>query len=258
MEAGSLTAKIAAACRAKASARVDPICNDPWAKHLVGEEGNDILAPGLEIAPEMEEGMAVRTAWLDALVGADAAPQVVLLGAGLDTRPARLARADRRFFEVDHPKTQAHKRQRLDAIPTYPQEATTFVSCDFERDDFAAALLAAGFRRDVASAFVWEGVIAYLTEAAVRTTFRSVASLGAHAIFFDYIGPPIGVDRVGEFADERGEPFIFTPDDVRPLLHEAGFPDVNVVSMRQAHQARTARLELAPFFERWFLVEAAR
>lgn len=260
VETASLTARVAAAYRARATDRQGALCNDPWAKHLVGDGGDALLAAGDAAAPEMEAGIAVRTAWLDDAVRAWSGPQLVLLGAGLDTRAARLARPGLRFFEVDHPATQAYKRERLAAVADYPHGASTLVPCDFERDAFAKALLDAGFRPDVPSAFIWEGVIAYLTETAVRTTFRSIASLNATRVFFDYIGPvpQAARDGVADFAGKRGEPFIYTPSDIAPLLREEGFASSEIVSMVDAYQRRTNETRHTPFFERWFLAEARR
>lgn len=258
MEAASLTARVAAAYRARASERDEALCNDGWARHLVGEEGPALLAAGDRVAPEMEAGIAVRTAWLDDAVRAYTGPQLVLLGAGLDTRGARLARAGLRFFEVDHPETQAYKRERLAQVADYPREPSTLVPCDFERDDFATRLVEAGFQPELPSAFVWEGVIAYLTEATVQSTFRKIAALNASRVLFDYVGPAPGRDGVADFAGKRGEPFIFTTTDIGPLVREEGFASVDIVSMVDAHGRRAKLQGPAPFFPRWFLADARR
>ncbi len=258
MEAASLTARIAAAYRARASTREAPLCSDPWAKALAGEGPEELLAAGDEVAPEMEAGIAVRTAWLDESVRSWTGPQLVLLGAGLDTRAARLARAGLRFFEVDHPETQAYKRERLSAAPSYPAGASTLVPWDFERGDFASALTEAGFDPSKPSAFVWEGVIAYLTEASVRSTFRSIANLGASCVHFDYVGSPPARDGVADFASKRGEPFIFTVTDIAPLVRSEGFGSCTIESMSEAHRRRTKLERPGPFFDRWYLAEARR
>src|SRR5687768_4604112 len=121
-ERASRTALITAAYRARATARPDPICNDPWAASLAGEEGAALVAPLDANAPHLELWVAVRTAFLDAQACALLDPpssisQAVLLGAGLDVRAARLARDGVRWFEVDQPHTQADKLRRLRALP---------------------------------------------------------------------------------------------------------------------------------------------
>ncbi len=121
--------------------------------------------------------MALRTLAIDgALVEAlkRGATQLVILGAGLDGRAFRMPELkDVRVFEVDHPATQAYKRERLAALtPTASNVA--FVAVDFERDSLNDALAAAGHRAEVPTVWVWEGVIVYLTDAALRATLNVV------------------------------------------------------------------------------------
>src|SRR6266498_3246019 len=100
-----------AAYRARATRRVDPICCDPWARGMAGGLGLELSIAFDRHVPHMELWIALRTAYLDRhvihLVGERGVKQVVLLGAGFDTRAARLARAGVQFFEVDHPATQS-------------------------------------------------------------------------------------------------------------------------------------------------------
>lgn len=64
-----------------------------------------------------------------------------MLGAGLDTfcyrNPYEPAL---RVFEVDHPNTQAWKRERLTAADIAIPDSLTFVPVDFEKDSLDAAL----------------------------------------------------------------------------------------------------------------------
>src|SRR4051812_18792865 len=113
-----------AAYRARIGSKPGALCHDPWARALAGDEG-EALAAGCDATfPHMELWVAVRTAYMDAALqhwtsSPHGFTQVVLLGAGLDTRAARLSKAGLRFFEVDHPLSQADKRRRLAALPDY-------------------------------------------------------------------------------------------------------------------------------------------
>jgi methyltransferase (TIGR00027 family) len=81
--------------------------------------------------------------------------QVVLLGAGFDTRAWRLdTLAAARIFEVDHPNTASVKQERLRSAHADLKRAT-FVKVDFETDDFDQLLRAAGF--DAARPAIWFG-----------------------------------------------------------------------------------------------------
>jgi methyltransferase (TIGR00027 family) len=105
--------------------------------------------------------------------------QLVLLGAGLDTRAFRLdSLAGVDVFEVDHPATQAYKRRKTAALLPHDLRARSlaFVPVDFERDSLADALEKAGFRADIPAVWAWEGVVMYLTDDAVRRTLADIAS----------------------------------------------------------------------------------
>jgi methyltransferase (TIGR00027 family) len=144
--------------------------------------------------------IAARTRFAeDALAAAVArgVTQLVVLGAGLDTYAYRTNLLDRlRVFEVDHPATQAWKRQRLASASIPVPSALTFAPIDFERDTLAEGLAAAGFDPAGQSFFTWLGVVPYLTEQAVFATLGFIASLpgGAHVVF-DYANPP---DEIAE------------------------------------------------------------
>ncbi len=105
--------------------------------------------------------------------------ELVLLGAGLDSRPYRLA--DRlgglRVFEVDHPASQATKRSRLRRLSVEQSRNVSFVPLDFTRDDLPGELARAGHDERAATLFIWSGVSPYLPEDAVREILSWV---GAH------------------------------------------------------------------------------
>ncbi len=127
--------------------------------------------------------MVLRTLRLDAVVTdavARGVRQVVLLGAGLDGRAYRMASLrDAVVFEVDHAATQAYKIARAHQLkPSCARVA--FVAVDFERDvALQRALSAAGHDASVPTVWIWEGVVMYLTPAAMHTTLRALAACSA-------------------------------------------------------------------------------
>ena len=232
----SRTALMVAAYRARATAQEDAICNDPWAAALAGAKGQEIARTYDSVYPHMELWIAVRTAFIDERVSrATDITQVVLLGAGFDTRAARLAREGLRFFEVDHPDTQREKRTGLQALSGYPVAAASYVNCDFEAEDFVDRLVASGFRADLPALFVWEGVTPYLSEAAVRGTLRRLASATHErsVVIFDHVRKKIVAGSAREqdlesraFVEGLGEPLRWGVDYPLPLLYEEGFRSV--------------------------------
>jgi methyltransferase (TIGR00027 family) len=268
----SKTALMVAAYRARASRRVDPICSDPWANGLAGAVGLELSIAFDRHFPHMELWIALRTAFLDAQVSQATdrgVAQVVLLGAGFDARAARLARDGVRFFEVDHPATQAEKRARLAELPGYPADAAAFVSCDFESgQDFVDQLSAAGFDTGSPAVIVWEGVVAYLSEAAVRGTLRRVAE-ALHAdspIYFDYVGRRLaegeGIKESDHGARDEvsrlGEPIRFGTNDPLPMLFECGFRHVRTVSFDQLALSYTGTYDRERMFRFQGMCAASR
>jgi methyltransferase (TIGR00027 family) len=247
----SKTALMVAAYRGRASARKDAICNDPFANALAGDDGAALAAEFDQTFPHMELWMAVRTAFFDERVrrmtaGSDptAVRQVVLLGAGFDTRAARLARDGVRFFEVDRPSSQASKLERLATLEGYPIDAATYVTCDFEHEDFVDRLATAGFAPDRPALLLWEGVTPYLSETAVRATLRRVAQ-GTHpesVIVFDHVRPKMVSGDVRDQKDlepramvaDLGEPLRFGIEYALPLLYEEGFRRVRTLTFDEA------------------------
>ncbi|MEU0812507.1 class I SAM-dependent methyltransferase [Streptomyces sp. NPDC005970] len=186
--------------------------------------------------------------------------QLVVLGAGLDTFAYRNPHevAGLRVFEVDHPATQAWKRERLaDAgIPLPP--SLTFAPVDFERESLAEGLTAAGFDPARPAFFSWLGVVPYLTRDAVFATLGLIAGLpGGTEAVFDYSEPPSAMTPRGRVSHRAraarvaavGEPFLsyFAPERLAADLRAAGFDAVEdldavrLVSHYAAHAPADAR-----------------
>jgi methyltransferase (TIGR00027 family) len=102
--------------------------------------------------------------------------QYVLLGAGLDTFAYRNPYPDLRVFEVDHPATQAWKRDLLARAKIAEPANLTFVGVDFEAQSLPEELLRAGFALEAPAYFAWLGVVPYLTLSAFRTTLSFIAA----------------------------------------------------------------------------------
>jgi methyltransferase (TIGR00027 family) len=144
-------------------------------------------------APGAYEFMIARTAFFDHVVVEallHRLPQLVLLGAGYDSRPYRFKELveDTHIFELDAAPTQQRKQEILEraGIPMPPH--LTFVPIDFSADDLAQALTRNGFSSAERTLFIWEGVTYYLTAQAVDHTLAAVKSISATGseICFDY------------------------------------------------------------------------
>lgn len=131
--------------------------------------------------PYSRSSAVVRTRAIDDLVRdaiRNGARQLVVLGAGFDSRGCRLEEAEKiQVFEVDHPATQQVKQERLNACMDMLPENIHYVAVDFERDDLQTKLTESGYDPALPTVVVWEGVIDYLTESAVKSTFDILARL---------------------------------------------------------------------------------
>ena len=216
------------------------IFNDPLAVRILGRDA-EAYGEDHPSRRRMRMFIALRSRFAeDALAAAveGGVRQVVVLGAGLDTFAYRSPLRDRlRIFEVDHPATQAWKRQRLADAGIPLPDSLTFAPVDFEREILAERLAAAGFDTSQETFFTWLGVVPYLTELAVWSTLGFIAGLkeGAHVVF-DYADPPESLapearvwhDRRAARVAELGEAWVnyFEPEQLHARLRGLGFSEI--------------------------------
>ena len=133
-----------------------------------------------------------RTRYFDDVLSSELASgldQLVLLGAGFDSRPFRFAQqlTAARVFAVDMPNV-LHEREAL--LGEFPQAASNVaVPIDFEREDLADRLLAHGYQVEGArTLFLWEGVTYYLEPEAVDAVLSKLSALSSRdsSLVFDY------------------------------------------------------------------------
>ncbi|TRD00467.1 SAM-dependent methyltransferase [Mesorhizobium sp. WSM4303] len=163
-------------------------------------------------------------------------PQVVVLGAGLDTFSLRNPYPDLAVFEVDHPATQAWKRKCLADAGLAEPPATTFVPVNFERQRPADELASAGLKPAEPGFFIWLGVVPYLTQDAIFSTLSWIAGMPGSEVVFDYSEPAENRDAAGRAAlsfhaarvAAVGEPWIsfFVPHELAQSLDELGFDEI--------------------------------
>lgn len=102
--------------------------------------------------------------------------QIVICGAGYDDRALRFRTSGVRFFELDHPDTQADKARRLRDIGA--EGAAILATADFRDDDVGGLLAEHGHDSGRPSLFICEGLLVYLDQ---QTCHRLLAGLAARA-----------------------------------------------------------------------------
>ncbi len=170
----------------------------------------------------------------------DGVRQVVILGAGFDSRGYRFQKelGATRFFEVDYGPTQEYKKRRLKEILGSVPEHVRFVPVDFTKEDLLTQLTQSGYSEKEKSFFLWEGVTTYLPEAAVKETLRFIRNhSGAGSLLaFNY-----SLDRDPVLNNPRtsyaiwGEPRIFgLPEHgAAAFLGKEGLETVSDVGLKE-------------------------
>ena len=161
--------------------------------------------------------------------------QYVILGAGMDTFAFRETGflSKHKVFEVDHPLTQADKKERIARADWTIPDNLTFVPLDFSRDSLTDRLITAGFDPSVKSFFSWLGVTYYLSTEAISKTLAALSSLCADGstLVFDYPDENFfdaserRVQNTIMMAKAGGEPMrsAFSYGELEKLLEKHGF-----------------------------------
>jgi methyltransferase (TIGR00027 family) len=250
---------------------VPPVFVDPIAIRILGPETATALRADPQrfddrrFGPAMRAFMAVRARFAEEqLTHARAAGvrQFVVLGAGLDTFAYRTRLDDPalRVWEVDHPATQAWKRELLAAAGLVAPPELAFVAIDFAREALADVLAAAGFDAGAGAVFSWLGVTQYLVADDIFATLRYIAGATAAGggVTFDYSVAPHLLGLAERWAyqalaarvSEAGEPWLssFAPEDLVEAVRACGFPVVCDVGPEDLHArylaSRTDQLRL--------------
>lgn len=208
-----VTALMVAAARAIETHRDDSLAQDVYAEHFVRAAQVSADWPvRLEDVPDGDANplwgrlgryFGLRTRVFDDFLVKSAhegARQVVLLGAGLDSRSLRLDwPAGTVVFEIDQEEVLLFKSRVLDSVGATPVAARRSVAADL-REDWVEVLTGAGF--DPARPTVWlaEGLLLYLPNAVEQALFESVDRLSApgSALAFEV---KLHWDEVGPLAD---------------------------------------------------------
>jgi methyltransferase (TIGR00027 family) len=231
------------------------ICDDPYAlaliqggftyallKWMIGTGLYDRLAPGavsFVVGRERYIDDFLKTCLSEGL------DQVVLLGAGYDTRPYRIPGMEKtHVFEIDQAATQEDKLKRLEKVIHPHPGNVTFVPVDFNTQSLGERLKSAGYNENSKTLFIWQGVTYFLTTAGVESTLEFIANHSGpgSAVVFDYFYNEIlrdprhkEVQAMRRTARAFGEDYTFGIDrgQVEPFLTQRGFKEVTDMTMEQ-------------------------
>ena len=203
-----------------------PLRNLPLLREMVGNVAGRTLLFDRQLSQALESGIA----------------QVVILGAGYDSRSYRFSRSDTQFVEVDIAETQVAKVRRLERSGIDVSDVS-FLAVDFETESLHERL---GELLDATrpTFFVWEGVVEYLPEDAVRQTLRDLSRVAGpkSQLVFDLPHASSECSKIVDFASRSlsrllGEPkgVAMEPDTLEQLLRDEGWRTAAVFEITQLH-----------------------
>jgi len=192
--------------------------------------------PEVRAAFRVHHAVRARTAEDVAIEGlAKGRDRYVILGAGLDTFAWRNPRASEfAIWELDHPDTQAWKRNALRRSGISEPENVHFVSIDL-------SITSPGqIEMPAKATWNWLGVTMYLEKSATESTLRSIAAKERGTVLIvNFLLALDGLDElalavrttVAKAAAEAGEPVLaaYTREEIRALLHDAGFTSAELL-----------------------------
>jgi methyltransferase (TIGR00027 family) len=251
LEGVAATSLLTAAARALETERGGGLLSDPLARALAGTKGFELLRRGAmgAVAANGSPSYVVRHRFLDDLLmdltASSDIRQVVLLGAGLDTRAFRLDWAEgTRLFEIDQSTVFAHKEAVLDAHGATARCERVVVPADLQ-EDWPEVLLASDLDPSRPTVWVAEGILFYLPVAAVGRLLGDAYRLSApgSCLAADMMSASPGPSQ--PFKDlfaSLGAPFLFLTDDLAGLMRSHNW-DVTEISYDEV--ARRVGTELA-------------
>ncbi|MFW0786226.1 SAM-dependent methyltransferase [Gordonia sp. CPCC 206044] len=222
LDAVGQTALGVALARGIESLQPDALFRDPLAEAILASSRPDVRASDhIEVHRErraMYLWIVARTVFLDAVferATASGIGQFVILGSGLDGRGFRCEFADdARLFEIDRPQIVDIKESAVADSGLAPTVDRRPVACDLG-DDWLRALQDSGFRPDLPSAWLAEGLFVYLPDDVVT---RVIEGVGVASQPGSRIGATVRSTRRGpESADD---PYA----EIRALWHDN--PDI--------------------------------
>lgn len=251
----------------KQGTREKDLFKDPLMQNFVSEQVKEEAEQRLD--KRMWLPLATRTRFFRRTVS-DAVKnkevkQVIILGSGFDTLPARKMKYTQqlgvRFFEIDQPqilkcKEQIYAEQQVNKNATY-------IGLDYVKGDLIAELTKNDIDFTKPTLILWEGNTFYLEKEEVIRILRDLSSKFSHLIItFDYMHALMQTGKqqldssakekslettLDEFASKKS-PFktFFEPNEIVSLCRELGIQCVD--HKTAAELAKEYQVDQAPYY----------
>ena len=241
------TAFVVAEFRADENREPHPLYRDPIVPLFLDKETRKAAERIFASYPAIKKMVRIRTRYLDDRLDRQLQlgyQQVVILGAGLDTRGIRKPAPSVAYFEIDDENILAFKKARLEQNGINAN--VRFIPGNYVRDGLIDLLNKSEFDFERPTYFIWEGNTMYLTAAAVNQVLGDITRPVRHfTVSFDYVtkeviakttGDP-EITRVVERFAAMGAPWTHGISDVGSLAHQAAATILENVKVADLHRA---------------------
>lgn len=241
------------------------ICYDPYAIHFIRpeiiefgkkhpEEAKELIENTERFFPGLSSSIMARVKYFDDFVKKsikDGLEQLVILGAGYDTRAFRIEelKENVNIFEMDHPNTQGFKIEKIKEIFGSTPGNVVYVPVDFEKEKIGEKLIENGFIGSKKTLFILEGLVMYIPPESVAEIFLFINKNSAKGsrVIFDYY-PQSVVDGTSKLEIGQnimnhlvkiGEPLQFgiKEQEMENFLKEFGFSSIENVTSEDYKKA---------------------
>ena len=226
------TAFVVAEYRAEENRELVPLYNDQVVGLFLSDASRQAADRVATCFPEVKEMVKTRTRYFDDMLDAQISTgirQVVILGAGLDTRSVRKQRAGVRYFEIDDPATlELKQRCYTDACI---DAGATLIPGNYVTDGLIDLLRSNDFEFDMPTYLIWEGNVMYMPLAADKHTMLELRRhVRRFRLSFDYLSEAVVTKTTGnadatslvESFEAMSAPWVSGIDDIHGLAGELG------------------------------------
>jgi methyltransferase (TIGR00027 family) len=252
------TAFVVAEYRAEENREAAPIYKDPVVGLFLSDASRQAADRVSSRFAPVKDMVKTRTRYFDDTLDAQIAAgigQVVILGAGLDTRAVRKQSAGVRYFEIDDPATMDLKRRIY--ADTCIDARVTLIPGNYVRDGLIDLLRSNGFEFDVPTYLIWEGNVMYMPLATDKDTMLQLKrNVKRFRLSFDYLTESVITKTTGDASltalvesfEAMEAPWLSGIDDIHDLAGELGLGVVENFTTGELYWKYRGRLASSPIF----------
>lgn len=177
-----------------------------------------------------------RTEFIDRIIKDNNFDQIIILGAGFDSRFIRFYNPKTKFFEIDIKSTQKNKINLIKKSKYKINENIFFIPSDLNQQEINQKLLSKNFSSNLKTLFIIEGLIMYLQPSAVNKLFKSIIKIlsSNSEIVFDFIHQRIVKNKESKAVktvNSLGESWTFGIKNIDLFLQKYHFKLINQRSL---------------------------